>query len=47
MKETHSILGKNVNGFVIPEIEGIDINEPADLKAAEALLNERYDKKQA
>ena len=47
LKETHSILGKNVNGFVIPEIEGIDVNEPADLKAAEALLNERYDKKQA
>lgn len=38
--ETHSVLGRNVNGYVISEIEGIDINEPIDLVIASAFLNE-------
>lgn len=38
LRETHSVLGRRVNGFVIPESEGIDINEPVDLVIAEALL---------
>lgn len=42
LKETHSILGKHPGGFVIPEIEGIDINEPVDLKIAELFLKDDY-----
>lgn len=36
--ETNSVLGHRVNGFVIPEVEGIDINEPNDLVIAESYL---------
>ena len=38
LMSTHSVLGTKVNGFVISEIEGIDINEPIDLKLAEFFL---------
>lgn len=41
LKETHSVLGKRANGFLISEIEGIDINEPLDLKIAEIFLGEK------
>lgn len=40
LRETHSVLGNRVNGFVISEREGIDINEPVDLVIAEAFLGE-------
>jgi CMP-N,N'-diacetyllegionaminic acid synthase len=36
--ETGSILGRKCTGFVIPDIEATDINEPIDLKWAEFLL---------
>jgi CMP-N-acetylneuraminic acid synthetase len=39
LRETHSVLGNNANGFLISEIEGIDINEPDDLIIAEAFMN--------
>ena len=37
--QQYSVLGSNVNGFVIDEIEGIDINEFNDIKLAEFYLN--------
>lgn len=40
LKKTHSVLGNKVNGFVISETEGIDINEPIDIIVAESLLNQ-------
>lgn len=40
LRETRSVLGTRVNGFLISEREGMDINEPLDLIVAEALLNE-------
>lgn len=40
LRETHSVLGNRVNGFVISDREGIDINEPVDLVIAEAFLGE-------
>ncbi len=36
--ETNSVLGYHVNGYVIPEREGVDINEPIDILLAEELL---------
>lgn len=36
--ETNSVLGHHVNGYVIPEREGLDINEPVDILLAEELL---------
>jgi len=39
--ETGSILGRNCTGFVIPDIEATDINEPIDLQWAEFLLRSR------
>lgn len=36
--ETNSVLGYRVNGYVIPEREGVDINEPVDILLAEELL---------
>ena len=36
--KTRSILGTKANGFIISEIEGIDINEPIDLKIANCFL---------
>lgn len=38
--ETNSVLGHHVNGCVIPEREGIDINEPADILLAEEMLKD-------
>ena len=40
LRKTHSVLGSNVGGYVISDREGIDINEPIDLKIAEAFLND-------
>ena len=40
LKETGSVLGHCVNGIVIPESEGVDINEPVDILIAEELLKE-------
>lgn len=39
LKETKSVLGRRVNGFVITEREGVDINEPVDLVIAEGMLH--------
>ena len=39
LKETGSILGIRINGFVISEKEGTDINEPIDLIIAEGLMS--------
>ena len=44
LKKTHSVLGTKVNGYVISEIEGIDINEPIDLKIAEIFLKQMESK---
>lgn len=38
--ETGSVLGHAVNGYVIPEREGMDINEPIDILLTEELLKE-------
>lgn len=38
--ETGSVLGHAVNGYVISEREGVDINEPVDILLAEELLKE-------
>lgn len=43
--ETNSVLGHHVNGYVIPEREGVDINEPIDILLTEELLKEEEDKK--
>lgn len=40
LKETGSVLGHHVNGYVISEREGVDINEPIDILIAEELLKE-------
>lgn len=40
LRKTHSVLGSKVNGFVVSEIEGIDINEPIDIKIVESLVND-------
>jgi CMP-N,N'-diacetyllegionaminic acid synthase len=37
--QTHSVLGTKSNGYVISEIEGIDINEYNDIKLVEFYLN--------
>ena len=37
-KEKHSVLGNHLNGYLISEMEGVDINEPIDLKLAEFYL---------
>lgn len=39
LKETKSVLGTNVNGFVISDIEGIDINESVDILIVKAFLD--------
>lgn len=36
--DTGSVLGHHVNGYVIPEREGVDINEPIDILLAEELI---------
>lgn len=38
LRETGSVLGHHVNGYVIPEREGVDINEMIDILIAEELL---------
>lgn len=38
LKETKSVLGSKINGFVIDEIEGFDINEMVDIKIAESYI---------
>lgn len=42
LKKNKSVLGSSVNGYVIPEVEGIDINEPIDIVIAEAYLNKNF-----
>lgn len=37
LRETHSVLGNNVQGFLIDEREALDINEPIDLVLANLL----------
>lgn len=44
LRKTHSVLGTHVNGFVISEIEGIDINEPADLLIAKNFIDMKKQK---
>lgn len=41
LRDTGSILGRKVNGFVIDAQEGIDINEPFDLVIAEQMMLRR------
>lgn len=41
LKKTNSVLGEKPNGFIISDIEAIDINEPVDLIIAETFLKER------
>lgn len=41
--ETGSVLGYHVNGYVIPEKEGVDINEPIDIILAEELIKMERD----
>lgn len=38
--QTKSVLGTKVNGFLIDETEGLDINTPIDLAIAEAMMEE-------
>lgn len=40
LKKAHSVLGTRVNGYVISEREGMDINEPIDLLIAEKRMEE-------
>lgn len=40
LAETNSVLGHHVNGYVIPEREGVDINEKIDILIAEELLRQ-------
>ncbi len=41
LQKTKSVLGSRTMGFVISEMESVDINEPIDLVIAEQLLKER------
>lgn len=45
LKSTRSVLGTHANGFVISEVEGIDINEFTDIKLAEFYLQYQENKK--
>lgn len=38
LRETNSVLGYKTNGFIISEVEGMDINEYNDIKLAESYL---------
>lgn len=38
--ETNSVLGHHVNGYVIPERDGMDINEKIDILVAEEMLRQ-------
>lgn len=41
LRETHSVLGNNVQGFLIDGREALDINEPVDLVLANLLISEQ------
>lgn len=41
LKKTHSILGQNCTGFVIDELEAVDINGPNDIKWAQFVLEQK------
>ncbi len=41
LRETHSVLGNNVQGFLIDEREALDINEAIDLVLANLLMKKR------
>lgn len=41
LRETGRITGRRVRGLAIDRVEAVDINEPIDLKIAEAMLKER------
>jgi CMP-N-acetylneuraminic acid synthetase len=41
LRETGRITGRKVRGLAIDRVEALDINEPIDMKIAEALLSER------
>lgn len=43
--ESRSVLGNNVNGYVIDPVEGIDINEISDIALAETVLQMRKGKR--
>ncbi|MDE7434590.1 MAG: acylneuraminate cytidylyltransferase family protein [Lachnospiraceae bacterium] len=43
LRKTKSVLGTRVNGFVISDVEAVDINEPLDIVIAESLLRQRED----
>lgn len=40
LRKTHSVLGTRMDGFVISDVEAIDINEPMDLAIAESFLKQ-------
>ena len=40
LRETKSVLGTRINGFIISEREAVDINEPLDILKVEAILRE-------
>lgn len=41
LRETHSVLGGNAQGFLIDQREALDINEPIDLVLANLLMKKR------
>lgn len=41
LRESGSVLGTSVNGFIIPSDEALDINYPVDITIAECLLRNR------
>lgn len=41
LKKTRSVLGTHTNGFIIDEVEAVDINEPIDIRIAKCLLDSR------
>ena len=45
LKETSSVLGCHINGFVISEEEGFDINEQLDLVIAEGIMHRKIQNK--
>ena len=40
LRDTMSVLGTRANGFIISDVEAVDINEPIDIVLAESLLNQ-------
>lgn len=47
LKDTMSVLGRKVEGYIISDFEGIDINEPLDLLIADAAMRYRKEKLQS